>query len=88
MAADLLTRISLELDTGFGFGRIAQAAYLAGRALAGDDALQRAWAAWERAKPMILNQEGEELHLRHLALEGFLRGIEEKSQTTEVASSS
>jgi hypothetical protein len=73
---------------GFDFGRIAQAAYLAGRTDTGDDALQRAWAAWERAKSMILNHEGEELRFRHLALEGFLRGIEEKSHPNEFARSS
>ena len=86
MAADSTpTRIALELDMGFDCGRNAQAAYLAGRTPTGDDALQRAWAAWERAKTLILNHEGEDLRFRHLALEGFLRGIEEKSHTTEFA---
>jgi hypothetical protein len=88
MAADSRpTLIALELDMGFGYGRMAQAEYSAGRTLKGEDALQTAWAAWERAKSLILKHEREELHFRLLALEGFLKGIEKKSQATEFTGS-
>jgi hypothetical protein len=73
------TLISLELDMGFGYGRVAQAVYSSGDAVQGHAALQEAWAAWERAKSILAMHEVEELHLRLLGLEAFLRGIEEKS---------
>jgi hypothetical protein len=74
--------IALELDLGFGYGRVAQAAYLAGGAVQGHTALQAAWASWERAKSMLAMHEVEGLHLRLLGLEAFLRGIEKKSTGT------
>jgi hypothetical protein len=67
---------------------MAQVAYSAGRTLKGDAALQTAWDTLKRVKSVILEHEAEELGLKLLALEGFLRGIEEKSQTTESARSS
>jgi hypothetical protein len=71
-----------QLGLAFGYGRVAQAAYSAGGACKGHAALHAAWGAWERAKSMIAKQEGEELHFRLLALEGFLKGIEEKSKSS------
>ena len=70
--------IAVEIDMGFGYGRIAQAAYSAGRTLRGDAALQAAWAAWERAKSMVLKHEVEELGFKLMTLEGFLKGVEKK----------
>jgi hypothetical protein len=70
--------IALEIDMGFGYGRVAQAAYSAGGALKGQSALRTAWAAWERANSMIAKHEVGDLHLRLLGLEAFLRSIDEK----------
>jgi hypothetical protein len=76
MAEDLkLTCIEIELDLGFGYAQMAQAAYFVGRTDKGDAALQTAWDAWERAASLILKHEIEALRPRVLELEALLRGI-------------
>jgi hypothetical protein len=75
-----LTSISVELDLGFAFGRTAQTAYSKGHTFKGDDNLQAARNARNRAAGLISRHEAEEFSPRLQELETLLGGLEKKDR--------